>query len=258
MNDIADFLTDWGRRWSDAIAAAVRDLPADVVTGRIYGAAITVADGNTVPGLYVHTESHLAEIADPDTDPDNARHYRWWPDESGLDFTTDALSALSVELGDWAIAHPRSTSGRGDGENHWIWSREWIAQSDRALILAIGAEPVRQAFAAFGADPVLSVTETDGGASRALAAFEALNSHRDDDLARDARAFWQDNVDSLRRGIDHVTARDRTSRSHWSRCMRSARAEDYLQRFTTRVETFDTESTRQWSAAIRDIEHHSL
>lgn len=80
--------------------------------------------------------------------------------------------------------------------NPWLWSKEWIAGSDRALVAALGSDLVRQAFASHGADPVLVVTETDGGAARALAAFDAVNSHRDDELVVDARVFWQENADS--------------------------------------------------------------
>ncbi|MFD5826626.1 hypothetical protein [Lentzea sp. NPDC060358] len=194
MDTIADFLDDWGRRWAEAIAAAVGALPADVTAGRIYGAAVTVADGNTVPGLLVQTESRLAAITDPEADPATARYYRWWPDESGLEVTDDALAALSSELGAWAEAHPQVTTE--PGEDFLLWSEGWVVNSDRALVAAMGSSSVRQAFASHELDPVLVVTETDGGASRALAAFDALNSDRDDDLAVDARLFWQENAGS--------------------------------------------------------------
>ena len=40
--------------------------------------------------------------------------------------------------------------------------------------------------------------------------------------------------------------------------LRSARADDYLQRFTTRVGEYDTESVRQWSTLVGTVEEHSL
>ncbi|MGI6877928.1 hypothetical protein [Microbacterium sp. gxy059] len=114
MDAVADFLDDWSRRWAEAIAAAVDALPADVASGRIYGAAVTVADGGAVPGLLVQTESRLAAIADPAADPEDARYWRWRPDESGVDVADDALAALSSELGEWAETHPQLTAEGDD------------------------------------------------------------------------------------------------------------------------------------------------
>lgn len=196
MEAISDFLEDWSRRWSEALAVAVDGLPAEITGGRIYAAALTVADGNTVPGLVVQTGSRLAEVLEDgiDDDPEESRYYRWWPDETGVDVEDDALGALSTALGDWAETHSECTGELDEGGELSSWRDEWIVASDRALIAALGSDPVRQAFARLGADPVLVVTETDGGAERALGALDALNSHRDDVLIRDARAFWEENV----------------------------------------------------------------
>ncbi|MDR6200419.1 hypothetical protein QE374_002328 [Microbacterium sp. SORGH_AS428] len=187
MDALQQFVDDWGRRWEAALVAAVRALPADVVAGRIYAAAIAVADGNTVPALFAHTESRLAEVADADLDPDEAAYFRWWPDESGIEVQSEELAALAAELGEWADAHPEFSA---DPEDEFAWSDRWIAETDRALIRALGSDAVRRTFAAIGIDPVLVVTETDGDPARASAAFEALNGNRDDAAARDARAFW--------------------------------------------------------------------
>ncbi|WP_134321993.1 DUF4303 domain-containing protein [Cumulibacter soli] len=196
MDTIDRFLDDWGRRWVDAIAAAVGTLPADVTTGRIYGAAITVADGNTAPGLLVQTESRLAAILDPEADAEDASYYRWWPDESGLEVTNHSLATLSAELDDWVATHPQATTKVDEDSDLQRWRNGWIAASGRALVEALGSDLVRQAFARHGADPILVLTETDGGAARALAAFDALNGHRGDELVHDAREFWQENADS--------------------------------------------------------------
>ncbi|GAB3148756.1 hypothetical protein GCM10027058_09800 [Microbacterium neimengense] len=187
MDALPLFLDDWGRRWEAALAAAVRSLPPDVVAGRIYAAAITVADGNTVPALFVHTESRLSEAADADGDPDEAAYYRWWPDESGIEVESEELAALAAELGEWADAHPEFSA---DPNDDLEWSDRWIAETERILIRALGSAAVRRAFAAVGAEPLLVVTETDGEEARASAAFDALNGHRDDAPAREARAFW--------------------------------------------------------------------
>lgn len=188
MDALQQFLDDWALRWEAALAAAIRALPADVVAGRIYAAAVTVADGNTVPALFVHTESRLFEVADADGDPEEAAYYRWWPDESGLEVDSDELAALASELGEWADAHPELSA---DPDVEFAWSDRWIAETDGALIRSLGSDAVRRAFAAVGADPLLVVTETDGEESRASVAFDALNAHRDDDAARGARAFWR-------------------------------------------------------------------
>jgi hypothetical protein len=187
MDAMQQFLDDWGGRWETALVAAIRSLPAEVVAGRIYAAAVTVADGNTVPALFVHTETHLAALAGVRADPEDAAYYRWWPDESGIEVERDDLVALAAELGEWADAHPEFSA---DPEDDLAWSDRWIAETDRVLIRALGSDAVRRAFAAIGADPVLVVTETDGEEARASAAFDALNGYRDDASARDARAFW--------------------------------------------------------------------
>lgn len=188
MDVLQQFVDEWGRRWEAALAAAIRSVPAEVTAGCIYAAAITVADGNTVPALFVHTESGLAEVADEDGDADDAAYYRWWPDESGIEVESDELAALAAELGAWAEAHPELSA---DPDDDLAWSDRWIAETDRILIRTLGSDAVRRAFAAIGADPVLVVTETDGEQARASVAFDALNGHRDDAVARDARAFWQ-------------------------------------------------------------------
>lgn len=187
MDALQLFLDDWGRRWEAALAVAVGSLPADVVAGGIYAAAVTVADGNTVPALLVHTEARLAEVTDAASDPEEAPYFRWWPDESGVETDSDELAALAAELGEWAEAHPDFSA---DPEVEFAWSDRWIAATDRTLIRALGSDAVRRAFAAVGADPLLVVTETDGGEARASDAFDALNGHRDDAPAREARAFW--------------------------------------------------------------------
>src|SRR6478735_6509675 len=91
----------------------------------------TVADGNTVPALLVHTEARLAEVTDAASDPVEAPYFRWWPDESGVETDSDELAALAAELGEWAEAHPDFSA---DPEVEFAWSDRWIAATDRTLI----------------------------------------------------------------------------------------------------------------------------
>ncbi|GAB3706005.1 DUF4303 domain-containing protein [Mariniluteicoccus flavus] len=191
---LTEFFDDWTPRYAAALADAVRAEKASIGSQKVYVAAITVADGNQVPALNLCTVEHFAELtADIDeADEDETReYYRWWPDEWGWEADLAAgTTQLANELYAFVSAHGIDPDEGADAAA--TWSKEWLDASTDALCTALGSAEVREAFKELGADPVLYVTETDGGADRALETFERLNVGRDDKAVRDARAFWED------------------------------------------------------------------
>lgn len=192
MDAMREFLADWTTRLTAALVAAIDDSVDDFEGSPVYAAAITVADGNTVPALAVSTEANYIELITDAADamPAELAAFRWWPDEWDffIDGPEDEIDALSEELSDWVEAHP-------DAFPDGAWTDEWMAATHEALITALGAPEVRAAFAKVDSDPVLIVADTDDRFDDALDAFEQLNEGRDDGQLDSARTFWQANAD---------------------------------------------------------------
>lgn len=153
--------------------------------------AIKTADMHTVPCLSVCTERRLAEVQaeyqrlgfEPD-DPS----LRFFPDEWDWDLDgsgkfNSIAHAFEQQYEDGLGALPR------DDQNDF---RDWWLEAGRqTLVASLGHPSVREVFTQLGCNPILVVTETDGGWDMTLRSFKELNAGRDDEPYQAALAYWE-------------------------------------------------------------------
>lgn len=195
--DTTEFLAQFTPRLATALAEAITHDAADLDSPLI-AAAITTADANLSFAFVACTRARQQEIQAMYTellpelvaDGDNS----WWPDEWGFELegpggaTDGSLTQLRSE---WNAFHDRQTEKAQAEGTFDEFRAEWDERSLAALIAALDAPEVRSAFDEIGSNPVLVVTETDGGKDKAWGAFQILNADRDDDDFHAGADYWR-------------------------------------------------------------------
>ena len=187
----------WTPRLAKALADAI-DHNAPEFDEPIIAAGIAAADANLSFAFVACTRARQQEIqamykellpelvADGDSS--------WWPDEWGFelegpDGTPDG--SLARLLSEWDAFHDRQAEKAQAEGTFDEFRAEWDERSLAALIAALDAPEVRTAFAEIGSNPVLVVTETDGGKDKAWGAFQILNADRDDEDFHAGADYWR-------------------------------------------------------------------
>lgn len=159
----------------DALVSSFGQRLAAVEGQTVYAAALAVADG-------------MAWRPDLGTVEAQGCDDEWWPDE---------WTALEdVELDDRALfeldQQVDGTRSCWDDEDEGAYGA-WLDDVYDLLVDALGSQEVRKVFADAGADPILTVNDTDGGGRRELKAFDTLNANHP--RRDEAREFWAENCE---------------------------------------------------------------
>ncbi len=194
------FLAAFPDRFGAAIAEAIRHEAPRFEGSPLIGAAITTADWHTVPALQVCTEQRFQEILQEyrespvfsDDDRPSDVSLRSWPDEwdwcpEGSLTGPESLRGLSNAF----TAHYEDRYDELDEDQREAFQEQWLEGGFRALVASLGHPLVREVFVELDADPLLVVTDTDGGRDLALRSFEELNAGRDDERYLESLEYWR-------------------------------------------------------------------